>query len=309
MRKKKKTVKLVTNGNRVKFSYYVKPPTQPRMSGHRWQVKLSGQWKNYGDQEHACLCRAYMSGSKQARYTIRGETYTYDFTQMQQINDDSGKTRKIRPPPNMKPPAAPLLPPGPTMCVTVPQGARGGDTLMVPHPMNKAIAVQVAVPMNAYPGATLLVPVPVLQQQQMVMQPMVPAQQVPVQPTVPMQPVPQQQQISVTVETNGGNNNNKDQKPAGYTETTTTSNDALKYGAGGVAAGIGMAGAAGAVGFGVAAANGDLGNVGDAVVGAAGAAGDGITHAAVTVGDAMDPVLAELNDMAGDAGDFIMNLF
>lgn len=125
------------------------PASQPQstptpMGKFRFQVKLEGQWKNYGDQENGVLTRAYMSGRQHAKFRIRGgQQYTYDFTKMQQVNEDSGRCRDIRPPPNLKPPAAPLVPPGPTMVVLVPSGGKPGDLMQVPHPEDKSVMLQV----------------------------------------------------------------------------------------------------------------------------------------------------------------------
>mmetsp|Transcript_21513 Transcript_21513/g.54195 ORF Transcript_21513/g.54195 Transcript_21513/m.54195 type:complete len:212 (-) Transcript_21513:846-1481(-) len=130
--------------------------------GFKFQVKLSGHWNNYSDEENAFLTRAYMSGLKGCKYLLRGNHYEYNFNTMEQVNLQSGKRRQIRAPPNLRPPAQPVVKPGPTVCVVVPPNAKGGDVLHVPHPQNKSVMMQVNVPMGAAPGATLLVPVPPL---------------------------------------------------------------------------------------------------------------------------------------------------
>merc|ERR1719171_3462660 len=80
---------------------------------------------------------------------------------MKQFNTDTGKTREIRPPYKMKPPGKPIVPPGPTMVVTVPPGG-AGQTIQVPHPKDKSQFIAVQVPPGARPGQTMLVPVPPL---------------------------------------------------------------------------------------------------------------------------------------------------
>merc|ERR1719440_2122729 len=78
---------------------------------------------------------------------------------MMQINKDSGKERRIRQPIKWKPPAKPLVPPGPTTVINVPPGSPG-TTIQVPHPRVKGAFISVKVPASAKPGQAMLVPVP-----------------------------------------------------------------------------------------------------------------------------------------------------
>merc|ERR1719214_315938 len=98
-----------------------------------FQVKLSGDWKNYDKEEDNILKRAYMTGHKKAKYSLRGNRYEYDFARMKQINVESGKERDIRPPHKMKPPSKPIFPSGPVMVVRVPPHSPG-TIIQVPHP-------------------------------------------------------------------------------------------------------------------------------------------------------------------------------
>lgn len=162
----------------------------PGGNKHKFQVHMGGQWHDYSQEEHQILVRAFMSGSRKARYNFRGQDYEYDFAQMLQKNADSGKERRIRPPYGLKPPPAPRMKkPGPTMMVVVPVGGMPGAPMTVPHPQNKAVQLRVVIPPGASPGSTLLVPVPELNQNQ---QPMMQPQQNPPPPMVP-QPMYQQQ--------------------------------------------------------------------------------------------------------------------
>merc|ERR1719214_28056 len=124
-----------------------------------FQVKLSGDWKNYDKEEDNILKRAYMTGHKKAKYSLRGNHYEYDFGRMKQINVESGKERDIRAPYKMKPPSAPIVPSGPTMVVKVPPGGPG-TTITVPHPQNKDLMIAVEVPKTARVGKAMIVPVP-----------------------------------------------------------------------------------------------------------------------------------------------------
>merc|ERR1719502_768240 len=77
---------------------------------------------------------------------------------MMQLNTDSGKERKIRQPLKWKPPAKPLVPPGPTTVVNVPPGSPG-TTIQVPRPGAPGQFISVNVPASAKPGQAMLVPV------------------------------------------------------------------------------------------------------------------------------------------------------
>merc|ERR1719440_1527482 len=78
---------------------------------------------------------------------------------MVQINRDSGKERRIRPPFKPKASVKPRKPTGPTTVVNVPPGAPG-TTIQVPHPRVKGAFIAVNVPASAKVGQAMLVPVP-----------------------------------------------------------------------------------------------------------------------------------------------------
>jgi len=125
----------------------------------KFQVKLGGEWKDYGNNEDKILKRAYMAGFPTAKFCLRGQSYTYDFLKMKQINSDSGKERSIRQPRKWKAPAKPLVPAGPTTVITVPAGSPG-KTIQVAHPRVKGAFISVRVPSSARAGQAMLVPVP-----------------------------------------------------------------------------------------------------------------------------------------------------
>merc|ERR1711865_1222184 len=100
-----------------------------------------------------------MAGFPNARFTLRGQNYIYDFRKMVQINKDTGKQRSIRQPRKWKAPSKPLVPAGPTTVINVPRGSPG-TTIQVPHPRVKGAFISVNVPANAKPGQAMLVPVP-----------------------------------------------------------------------------------------------------------------------------------------------------
>jgi len=124
-----------------------------------FQVKLSGEWKNYDKDEDKILKRAYLAGFPNAKYALRGQNYEVDFKKMQQKNQATGKGRDIRPPFKWKPPEAPITAAGPTFCITVPPGAPG-TTIQVPHPKEKGQMIAVNVPPTAKVGQAMLVPIP-----------------------------------------------------------------------------------------------------------------------------------------------------
>lgn len=129
-------------------------------AGH-FQVKLGGDWKDYKEDEDKILKRGFMAGFPNARFTLRGQHYTYDFKRMKQVNQDTGKEREIRCPHGWKQPSKPIVPPGPTMTVTVPAGAPG-KSIEVPHPKDPSKMITVQVPAKSKPGQAMLVPVPPL---------------------------------------------------------------------------------------------------------------------------------------------------
>jgi len=124
-----------------------------------FQVKLSGEWKDYQKDEDKILKRAYLAGFPNAKYTLRGQNYEVDFKKMQQKNNQSGKCRDIRAPHKWKAPEKPITAAGPTFCITVPPGAPG-TTIQVPHPKEKGQMIAVNVPPTAKVGQAMLVPIP-----------------------------------------------------------------------------------------------------------------------------------------------------
>merc|ERR1719362_1087878 len=111
------------------------------MAAPSFQVKLSGEWQNYSAEEDKILKRAFLSGSKNARFSLRGQQYETSFESMKQKNTGTGKLRDIRPPHKWKAPAAPLIEkPGPTFCISVPPGA-AGTTIQVPNPKDKKLSL------------------------------------------------------------------------------------------------------------------------------------------------------------------------
>merc|ERR1711988_24684 len=125
----------------------------------KFQVKLGGKWQDYDNQEDKILKRAFMAGFPNAKFSLRGQKYEYDFKNMTQINKGTGKTRAIRAPNKWKAPKEPLVPPGKTTVVNVPRGAPG-TTIQVPYPGRPGAFIAVNVPKSAKPGQAMLVPVP-----------------------------------------------------------------------------------------------------------------------------------------------------
>mmetsp|Transcript_101787 Transcript_101787/g.180782 ORF Transcript_101787/g.180782 Transcript_101787/m.180782 type:complete len:262 (+) Transcript_101787:80-865(+) len=129
------------------------------MPAASFQVKLSGDWKDYKGNEDKILKRAYLAGFPNAKYRLRGQQYQVDFAGMTQMNVRTHKKREIRPPYKWKAPEKPIVEAGPTFCVKVPPGSPG-TTIQVPHPKNRLVMIAVNVPATAKVGAAMLVPVP-----------------------------------------------------------------------------------------------------------------------------------------------------
>lgn len=126
----------------------------------KWQVQLSGQWKDYGNAEDSVMKRAYMTGQKKCRFQLRGQQYEYDFKRMVQINKDTKKYRQIRQPyAGPKPPAKAVLPTGPMTIICVKPG-QAGTVITIPDPNNPGRTIPVFVPPHAKAGAKLAVPLP-----------------------------------------------------------------------------------------------------------------------------------------------------
>lgn len=298
------------------------------MGKYKFQINLRGHWKDYYDEENSVICRAFMSGSKKAKYHLRGNNYEYDFNSMTQVNTDSGKSRKIRPPPNLKPPAKPIVPPGPTIMVVVPKGAQPGQRLQVPHPLDPSITLQVGVPPGAAEGATLLVPVPDLKKCLQDAQPSLPGGDKGQEARQEQHAANAQGNKNVALTAAGVGLGAAAVGGAAYGLAQPGAVDAVGgalSGAGdAVVDGLGVAGnaiagagqdAIGAVGGAAGAAGAaimstDAGAaVGGAVMGAADNIGDALAPVGAVIGDAMNPVIDEMGDAMQGAGSFIMNLF
>merc|ERR1719440_620440 len=199
---------------------------------------------------------------------------------MTQLNTDSGKERKIRQPLKWKPPAKPLVPPGPTTVVNVPPGSPG-TTIQVPHPRVKGGFILVNVPASAKPGQAMLVPVP----------------------------------TRATASTTSGQGHKA--APAGKLATVKSSTPTSPRETPPVIAGTSSGGSSWSTGAKVAAGTAAVLGVGGAAVGGAilgehitehgfdatmEAAGDGLEDFAVDAGEFVV-------DAAEDVGDFVMDLF
>jgi len=253
---------------------------------HKFQVKLSGDWKDYAVDEDKILKRAYLAGFPNARYKLRGQSYEIDFKNMKQKNQASGKDREIRPPFRWKPPAAPIVPKGPTTCITVPEGA-AGTTIQVPHPRSRGCFISVDVPATAKAGQAMLVPVPAADLAGATPPPSPEPAAVPVSAT--------QALMEPAKEKSGG---------------SYTTGAKVAMGAG-VAAVGGLAVAGAILGEHIAEEGWDatMADLGDT----AAAAGEAIGDTAGDAGDAIAAGAEDAVDWAGDAadaaGDFIMDLF
>jgi len=129
------------------------------MPAEHFQIKLSGDWKDYQGNEDKILKRAYLAGFPNAKYKLRGQQYEVDFARGSQKNMKTGKAREIRAPFKWKQPEKPIVAAGPTFCIKVPPGSPG-TTIQVPHPKDKSQYIAVNVPASAKVGAAMLVPVP-----------------------------------------------------------------------------------------------------------------------------------------------------
>lgn len=124
----------------------------------KFQVDLSSKWEDYGPEEDTILKRAMLVGQPNLKFHLRGQNYEYNFKKHVQKNLGTGKERKIRAPPNMTPPKAPLLPPGPMIVMIVPAG--GAKFTEINDPANAGKKIQVALPPYAKAGTRIAVPVP-----------------------------------------------------------------------------------------------------------------------------------------------------
>lgn len=242
-----------------------------------FQVKLSGEWKDYAKDEDKILKRAYLAGFPNARYTLRKQKYEVNFKDMQQKNLSSGKAREIRPPYKWSQPAKPIIEAGPTFCVKVPPGGPG-TTIQVPHPKVKGHFISVKVPASAKVGQAMLVPVPIVDPT--------------ATPTPPAAPAASPSTDDAT-------------KKGMSTGAKVATGAAVAVGVGGLA----VAGAV--LGEHIAEEGWDatMAELGDL----AADAGEHIVSAAETAGEAIGDAAGDagewLSGAAEDAGDFIMDLF
>jgi len=123
----------------------------------KFQVLLGGKYADYSAEEDKILKRAFMSGFKGTRFSLRGQHYEYDLARMKQINKGSGKERDILPPHGWRAPKAPVVPKGRTAAVKVRKG-QPGTTITLKHPDGGFYLV--AVPAGAKEGQQMLVPIP-----------------------------------------------------------------------------------------------------------------------------------------------------
>lgn len=125
----------------------------------KFQIKLSGEFKDYEPEEDAVLKKAYLVGQKNCKFQLRGQSYEYSFVNMTQSNLGTKKVRDIRPPRNMPQPSAPLLPAGPMVVITVKKG-QAGKEIEIDDPNNRGRKIKVNVPPGAKAGQKMAVPVP-----------------------------------------------------------------------------------------------------------------------------------------------------
>jgi len=248
----------------------------------KFQWKSSFKWNDYDDKENSQLLRAYISGHPVAAMSLRGQHYQYDFKGMEQINKDSGRKRQIRPPYKMKAPSEPIVPPGPTTAVKIPEGAPG-ETILVPHPQDPSQYIGVEVPEHAEVGTVMLVPVPLLDKKS---------------------------KKGKGKKTPAKKPDKKSKK--GKKDDGMSGGEAVMFAAGGAAM-VGGFAVAGAV-IGDAVADGALDGVGDVAGDLAADAGDGLADAGEAIMDAMDDIDLDdagelLMDLGEDAGDLVMDLF
>lgn len=264
----------------------------------KFQIMLSGNWNDYGEEEDGVLKRAFLVGQPNCRFQLRGQKYEYSFEDMMQKNLGTGKERRIRPPPGMPKPATPLLPTGPMVVITVPPNS-AGQTITINDPNNPGQTVQVQVPPNARPGSKMAVPIPEAGES--------------------VQDVSTKQHKHMTAGAIAGTIGGVAVVAGGLAVGGVILGDHLSGGA--VADAVGGAlgdGAGDALGSVTGVAAGAAGDLGDA------AADAGLTDAAAAAGDALGDVAGDagdlagdfggaagdwLGDAAGDAGDFVMSLF
>mmetsp|Transcript_77914 Transcript_77914/g.174701 ORF Transcript_77914/g.174701 Transcript_77914/m.174701 type:complete len:249 (-) Transcript_77914:99-845(-) len=219
-----------------------------------------------------------MVGQQNCKFHLRGQNYEYSFQDMTQKNLDTDKSRTIRPPRGMKPPAAPLLPPGPMVVITVKPG-QAGSTIAIDDPNNPGTKIQVNVPAGAKPGMKMAVPVPDKGEK--------------------VETVQEKQRKHYSTGAKVAMGTAGVAAVGGLAVAGCILGDHFSGGAVGEAIGVDISG-------GVEAA-------GEAIEGAATDAGDAIGGAAADVGDAVDPIVADAGDaiggVAADVGDAAAPVF
>ena len=276
----------------IVFKYLRIQPQDANMPADHFQVKLSGNWKDYKGNEDKILKRAYLAGFPHAKYKLRGQSYEVDFKSMSQKNMRTGKSRDIRAPYKWKQPEKPIVDAGPTFCIKVPPGSPG-TCIHVPHPAKKGQFIAVNVPAKAKVGAAMLVPIPKDEDLPV---------PVPDAPT-PSTPVPAP---ATGPEAPATTEAEKEKKKGGWSTGAK-----VAAGTAGVVAVGGLAVAGAVLGEHIAeegwdATMAELGDVaadaGEAIAGAAEDVGEAVAGAAEDAGE-------WIAGAAEDAGDFIMDLF
>jgi len=238
----------------------------------KWQVMLGNDWKDYEDQEDKILKRAYLVGQPNAKFSLRGQKYEYNFRSMMQQNLNTGKDRKIRPPPGPRPPKQPLLPTGPMVIVTVREG-QAGTMISVKDPNNAGKTVNVFVPPGAKPGQKMAVPIP-----------------------------EKGESVSAVQEKQKKHDDEKKKKGGWSTGGKVAATGAALVG-------VGAVGVGGVI-LGDHLAGGDMtSEIAGGVTDAAEDVADWATGAAEDVGDFAGDAVDWLGEAAEDVGDFIVDLF
>jgi len=250
---------------------------QGRQPIGKFQIKLSGNWKDYDREEDMVLKRAFLVGQRNAKFSLRGQQYEYSFANMMQKNLGTGKAREIRPPRGMTAPQAPLLPSGPMVVIKVPKGS-AGKTITVDDPNNPGQKVQVNVPQGAKAGQKMAVP------------------------------VPEKGETTADVQKKQRGHSTAAKIAMGVGACGAISGLAV----GGVILGDHLSGGAVAEAIGGAFGEGAGEAMADATAWTAeavGDAGDWFEGAGADIGEAAEDAVDWLGDAAEDAGDFVMSLF
>jgi len=125
----------------------------------KFQVKLSGNWRDFDPKEDQMMKRAYLLGHNEVNFMTHGQKYLYSFAAKKQKNMSTGKEHEIRAPFGMKRPSRPIVPAGPTVIIKVESGMQD-KVIELDDPNNSGRTIKVHVPAHAKPGAKMAVPVP-----------------------------------------------------------------------------------------------------------------------------------------------------